>query len=326
MPVTTPYIVNNVSMSPIGFGGSVIGNLFRAVSDDIAAETIDTAWQEEIRYYDTAPHYGLGLSERRIGQTLSHRNRDAWLLSTKVGRLLIPNDHPEGADADGFAVPDDLKRQWDFSRDGILRSVEESLTRLHTDRIDIVYIHDPDDHLQQAISAGAPTLTALREQGVIGAWGVGTNTVTVGAAMVEQTDLDLVMLAGRFTLLEQPGAELLDQCWARRVGVVNVGVFNSGLLSKTRPAPDAHYNYAPAPADLVTRAIELAELCEEYETSLPVAALAFSFTHPAVVSIVVGMRTPEQVKSTRVMYETPVPDDLWKQLARRGLITRHATA
>ena len=314
--------VNALPLSPICFGGSVIGNLYRPITDDMATQTIDAAWQQGVRYFDTAPHYGLGLSEGRIGRALSGRSRDTWLLSTKVGRLLVPNEHPAGSDPGEFAVPDNLRRRWDFSRGGVLRSIEESLTRLGTDRIDIVYIHDPDDHLPEALSAAGPLLTELREQGVIGAWGVGTNTVGVGTTILERTDPDLVMLAGRFTLLEQPGVQLLDQCWDRHVGVVNAGVFNSGLLSKDRPAGDARYNYTRAPAQLVARANELADVCEEFQITLPTAALAFSFSHPAVVSVAIGMRTPQQVRSTRAMYETAVPDDLWREMAARGLIAR----
>ncbi|MFN3924981.1 MAG: aldo/keto reductase, partial [Pseudarthrobacter sp.] len=242
--------------------------------------------------------------------------------STKIGRLLRANPSPQGKDTEGFDVPDDLYRVRDYSRDGVLRSIEESLRRLDTDRIDIVYIHDPDDYWTEAVEGAAPTLSALRDEGVIGAWGAGMNQSQMLHRFVNETDIDVVMLAGRYTLLEQgAAADLLPACEKREVGVVNVGIFNSGLLSKERPASNATYNYAPAPQGLLDRANLLADICESHGTTLPAAALQYPYQHPAVTGVVLGMRTPEQVKQNLDLAAQTVPDALWDDLREHGLIT-----
>lgn len=311
-----------IQLPVLGFGGAPIGNLYRQVPEQEAIDAVDTAWEGGIRYFDTAPHYGLGLSERRLGKALAGRDRNSYVLSTKVGRLLRPNPSPNGEDTEGFNVSDDLVRVRDYSRDGVLRSIEESLQRLGTDRIDIVFIHDPDNYWSEAIDGAAPTLSALRDEGVIGAWGAGMNQSEMLARFVAETDIDVIMLAGRYTLLEQGAAEdLLPACLERKVGVVNVGVFNSGLLSKDRPANDATYNYQPAPRQLLDRANVLADICESHGTTLPAAALNYPYQHPAVTSVVLGMRTPEQVKQNLDLASQAVPDQLWADLRHRGLIT-----
>lgn len=310
-----------VHLTRLGFGASVIGNLYRVVSDEAATGAVSEAWDLGIRYFDTAPHYGLGLSERRLGIALGGHDRDEWVLSTKVGRLLVPNDRPTGADTDGFAVRDDWRREWDFSRDGVLRSIEGSLERLGTDRIDIVYIHDPEDHVDEALAGAAPALTDLRDQGVIGAWGVGTNRSDVPVRFVRETGIDVVMLAGRFTLLEQGAQQkLLPWCLSRGVAVVGAGVFNSGLLSKRRAADDTKFDYEPAPASLIARVNDIAVICESFGVDLPTAALAFPLTHPAITAVVVGMRHRGQVQSTTAMFDTPIPTALWSELGARRLV------
>ena len=311
-----------ISLPVLGFGAAPIGNLYRQVPEQEAADAVAAAWEGGIRYFDTAPHYGLGLSERRIGAVLAGQDRGTYVLSTKIGRLLRPNPSPHGKDTEGFDVPDDLIRVRDYSRDGVLRSIEESLKRLRTDRIDIVYIHDPDDYWTEAVEGAAPALSALRDEGVIRAWGAGMNQVGMLHRFVTETDLDVVMLAGRYTLLEQgAAADLLPACLERQVGVVNVGVFNSGLLSKERPASDATYNYAPAPPELLDRANLLADICESHGTTLPAAALQFPYRHPAVTGVVLGMRTPDQVKQNLDLAAQSVPESLWDELRDRGLIT-----
>lgn len=311
-----------VQLPLLGFGAAPIGNLYREVPDQEAIDAVTAAWEGGIRYFDTAPHYGLGLSERRLGMALAGQDRDSYVLSTKIGRLLRPNPSPQGKDTEGFDVPDDLHRVRDYSRDGVLRSIEESLQRLGTDRIDIVYIHDPDDYWAEAIEGAAPALSALRDEGVIGAWGAGMNQSGMLHRFVTETDIDVVMLAGRYTLLEQGAAQdLLPACLEREVGVVNVGVFNSGLLSKERPAANATYNYEPAPQELLERANLLADLCESHGTTLPAAALHYPYQHPAVASVVLGMRTPGQVKQNLDLASQSVPEDLWDELRERGLIT-----
>lgn len=305
----------------LGLGTAPIGNLYRSVSDEVAASTIDAAWQAGIRYFDTAPHYGLGLSERRLGAALKGCPRHDYVLSTKVGRLLRPNPAPTGRDLEGFDVPDDVLRVRDYSADGVKRSIEESLIRLGTDRIDIVFIHDPDNFWDEAIDGAVPALSALRDQGVINAWGVGMNQSQMLHRFVTETDVDLVMLAGRYTLLDQSAlASLIPACLQRNVDIVNVGIFNSGLLSKAHPEQGATFNYAPASQDLLARANLLADICEAHGTTLPAAAIAFAACHPAIKSVVLGMRTPDEVHQNTALTQRDVPDSLWEDLHQRGLI------
>ena len=305
----------------LGFGSAPIGNLYRAVDDGVARAAVEAAWEHGIRYYDTAPHYGLGAAERRLGDVLSGQPRDSYLLSSKVGRLLRPNPAPQGRDPEGFDMPDNLTRVYDYSRDGVLRSIEESLDRLGTDRLDVVYIHDPDEYWEEAISGAVPALAELREQGVIGAYGAGMNQSAMLERFVREADLDLVMLAGRYTLLEQSDSRsLIEACRERGVGIVDVGVFNSGLLSKPRPASDAMYNYAPAPVAMLDRANALADLAGKHGPTLPAVAVAFPYREPAVVSVVLGMRTAEQVMQNVQLHREPVPDDFWQEAAALGYI------
>lgn len=312
----------DVQLPVLGFGAAPIGNLYREVPEQQALDAVTAAWEGGIRYFDTAPHYGLGLSERRIGAALAGRERSDYVLSTKVGRLLRPNTAPAGRDSEGFDVPDNLARVRDYSRDGVLRSIEESLQRLRTDRLDIVYIHDPDDYWEEALEGAVPTLSALRDEGIIGAWGAGMNQAEMLHRFVAETDIDVIMLAGRYTLLEQGAArDLLPACLERGVAVVNVGVFNSGLLSKNRPVPGATYNYEAASRELLDRANRLARICESHGTTLPAAALAYPYQHPAVSSVVLGMRTPEQVTQNLDLAAQSVPPALWDELRETGLIT-----
>jgi D-threo-aldose 1-dehydrogenase len=304
----------SLAISELGFGAASLGNLYRETTDREAREAVDRAWERGIRSFDTAPHYGLGLSERRLGAALAERPRDEYVLSTKVGRLLVPNEHPTGQDPD-FVVPDTLRRQWDFSRDAILRSLDESLERLGTDRVDIVYAHDPDQFDERAAWQAAEALTELRDEGMIGARGVGTNDAGQLAALFEADAIDVAMLAGRYTLLEQESARpALDAAAASGKSVVAVAVFNSGLLATDRPAPDARYDYGPVPPEVLARTIALAELCESYGVTLPQAAIAFPLRHPAVVDVTLGMRTAAQVDRNADLYGAAVPDGLWREI------------
>ena len=307
-----------VRVTGFGFGAAPIGNLFSAITDERAAATVEAAWAAGIRYFDTAPHYGLGLSERRLGAALRGRPRDSYTLSTKVGRLLVP--YPGGGlDDQGFDVPAGHRRVWDFSRDGVRRSIEESLERLGHDRVDLVLIHDPDDHWAEAAGEAYPALAELRDQGVIRAVGVGMNQWEMLARFVRETDVDMVMLAGRYTLLDQSGAaELLPLCEDRGVSVFVAGVFNSGLLA-THDATGT-YDYGPAPGPLAERARQIAAVCERHGVTLPQAALAFPSRHPAVRSVLAGARSAGEVERNAVLAATPVPGDLWADLERRSLI------
>ncbi len=309
-----------VSVSRLGFGAAPIGNLYREVSDEEAFGAVEAAWQAGVRYFDTAPHYGLGLSERRLGVALSGRPRAEYVISTKVGRLLEPFDG-SGLDDEGFAVPRHFRRVRDYSADGVRRCIESSLERLGTDRVEIVYIHDPDDYWDVAFAEAYPALEDLRSQGVVGAIGVGMNQWEMPERFVRETDIDVVMLAGRYTLLEQPALpSFLPACVERGVSVVACGVFNSGLLSKPVVPSDAKYDYAEAPAELVARARSIAEVCERHGVTLPEAAIQFPLGHPAVVSVVIGARTAEQMTANSAYSSASLPAALWEELKSAGLL------
>ncbi|GAA1519358.1 aldo/keto reductase [Sphaerisporangium rubeum] len=295
----------------LGVGTAPLGNLFTAVTDDQAAATVTAAWEAGVRYFDTAPHYGLGLSERRLGAALRQWPRGFYTVSTKVGRLLDPTEET-GKDDEGFDVPRTHRRVWDFSRDGVRRSLESSLKRLGLDHVDIVLLHDPDDHWRQAVTEAYPALAELRSQGVVKAIGVGMNQWQMPARFVEETDLDVILLAGRHTLLDRSGTPLLDLCRTRGVPVIAAGVFNSGLLA-THDATGT-YDYAPPPEAVRTRVRHLTTLCDHHGVTLPQAALAYPLRHPAVVSVLVGVRSPEEIKANATLAATPVPESLWHDL------------
>lgn len=318
----TSTVNGTVRLTGLGLGTAQFGNLYRETTEEQAAGAVEAAWAAGIRYFDTAPHYGLGLSERRLGALLRERPRDEFVISTKVGRLLVPNPGGENSrDDEGFDVPATLRRELDYSADGVRRSIDESLERLGLDRIDVVYVHDPDDFGDQVIAEAIPALIDLREQGVIGAVGTGMNQSALPAEFIRRTDIDVVMLAGRFTLLEQGALdELLPLAEQRGVGIVIAGVYNSGLLAAPRPAADAKYNYDQAPPELVARANAIADVCERHGVDLPTAALAYPLRHAAVASVVVGCRTAGQVHSSVERYNTPVPDQLWQDLEDEGLL------
>ncbi|MEV4107117.1 aldo/keto reductase [Nonomuraea sp. NPDC049695] len=303
-----------------GFGGAPIGNLFQDVPEEQARATIDAAWDSGVRLFDTAPHYGLGLSERRLGAAL--KGRSGYVLSTKVGRLLVPASSQGGRDDEGFDVSAELRRVWDFSGDGVRRSLEESLARLGLPSVDIALIHDPDDHLEQALAEAYPALAELRAQGVVKAIGVGMNQWQAPLRFVQETSIDVVMLAGRYTLLDQSGLPLLEECVRRGVRVLAAGVFNSGILAT--PRPSGTYNYQPASAPLLERATRIADACERHGVTLPQAAMAFPLRHPAVAAVVLGARSPEEVTANAALWSRPVPDALWEELKSEGLLSEGA--
>ena len=311
----------------LGFGAAGIGNLYKAMDDDVAAATIAAGWDVGLRYFDTAPHYGLGLSERRTGAFLSTKPRDEFVLSTKVGRILESVDNPAGArDTQGFDVPANLVRRWDPSEAGIRRSIEDSLERTGLDRIDIAYLHDPDVYdLDAGIREALPVLERLRAEGLVTAIGVGANSADALQACVLGAELDVIMLAGRYSLLEQPAAAgLLPLCLERGVRVVNVGVYNSGLLARPVVPDNANYNYAPAPAPILAKAQALAACCNEFGVELPAAALQFARSHPAVCSVVVGASNAGQITETAARMAADIPPELWTALVARGLLPEGA--
>jgi D-threo-aldose 1-dehydrogenase len=308
----------------LGYGAAAVGNLYRAVDDGSARKLLDAAWDAGIRYYDTAPHYGLGLSERRLGEMLQRRPREEFVVSTKVGRLLVPD--PDGAarrDDDIFEVPADHRRVWDFSEAGLRRSLEDSLGRLGLDHVDVLYLHDVErsgKDVAEVVDSGVAALARLREEGLVRAIGVGTADLVAVERAVRTDAIDLVMLPGRYTLLEAPGKDVVALCQERGVDIVNVAVFNSGLLATPEPSEASHYEYREVPPDKLRRAQELARTCRELGVDLPTAALQFSARHPAVVSVVVGADTPEQIRQNARRMRSPVPEELWQVLADRGLL------
>jgi len=314
-----------IGLTQLGLGTAQLGNLYRETTEEEAAGALDAAWDAGIRYFDTAPHYGLGLSERRVGRLLGTRPRDEYVISTKVGRLLVPNPRGVGRDAEGFDVPATTRRVRDYSRDGVLRSLDDSLRRLGLDRVDILYLHDPDEYWEQASTEAVPALIELRDQGVIGAIGVGMNQSEMPARFVRECDIDLVMLAGRYTLMEQGALdELLPLAEARGVGIVIAGVYNSGLLSQARPSTRATYNYETAPENLVARVHRIADVCERWGVTVPEVALCFVRAHPAVLATVVGARTEAQVESSVARARVDVPAALWEELRAEGLLAPEA--
>jgi D-threo-aldose 1-dehydrogenase len=310
---------SGVAVTEISFGGAAIGNLFTAVTDDEARAAVDAAWDGGIRFFDTAPHYGLGLSERRLGAALRDRPRGEYVISTKVGRLLEPvppagPDTAAGRDTEGFDVPGGLVRRFDFSADGVRRSLDASLGRLGLDRVDIVLIHDPDAHGEQALREAYPALDRLRAEGVVGAIGVGMNQTEMLTRFVRETDIDVVLMAGRYTLLDQSAADvLLPAALERGVSVIAGGVFNSGVLAA--PTPDATYDYQAAPGSLISRALRLEKICAKYGVPLRAAAARFPLAHPAVASVLIGARNAAEVTDAITLRGLDIPAELWESVA-----------
>jgi D-threo-aldose 1-dehydrogenase len=310
---------SGVEVTELSFGAAAIGNLFTEVSDEAAAAAIDAAWDGGIRTFDTAPHYGLGLSERRLGGALRHRRRDDYVISTKVGRLLRPAMPPHGRDPAGFAVPAEYSRVFDFSADGVRRSLTDSLARLGLDQVDIALIHDPDDHGEQALEEAYPALEQLRAQGCVRAIGVGMNRADMLTRFVTDTDVDVVLIAGRYTLLDQSAADtLLPAALARGVAVLVGGAFNSGILAT--PETDATYDYRTAPDSLIARARKLASTCARFGVPLRAAAVRFPLTHPAVASVLIGARSAAEISDAITLRELDIPPALWAALATGGSV------
>ena len=323
-----------LTVTRLGFGAASIGGLFSAVSDDEAVATIDHAWELGIRTFDVAPLYGYGAAERRVGMALAGRSREDFVLSTKVGRLVRPIDSiPPGADIDPQALDgredayytrtEAVRLVFDYSADGVRRSIEESLERLGLDRVDIALIHDPDDHWAEAIGGAYPALARMRDEGVIRAIGAGMNQSAMLARFAREGDFDVFLLAGRYTLLDQEAlAELLPLCEERGIGVLVGGVMNSGVLAD--PRPGSRFNYQPAPAAVVERARRLAAICERHEVPLRAAAIQFPLAHPAVRSLIAGVRRIDHLDEYPELMRRPIPDDLWAELKAEGLIAPDA--
>jgi D-threo-aldose 1-dehydrogenase len=326
-----------LTFSAFGFGAAPIGNMNRVLSEAEAEATVRAAWTAGLRYFDTAPLYGHGLSEQRVGAVLKGEPRDVFLLSTKVGRLLEPCAPGEEDSGIYQGVPP-VKVAYDYSYDGVMRSHEASLRRLGLDRVDILYVHDIDAmthgsrggaeaRTRELIDQGGwRALDELRAAGDVAAIGAGVNEWEPCARLLELADPDIFLLAGRYTLLEQEALEtLLPACAARGVGVVVGGPFNSGVLA-TGPVPGAIYNYAPAPEAILRRTAEIEAVCARHGARLAQAALAFPLGHPSVVSVIPGGQTPDQVGQNLALLNAPIPDRLWADLKAAGLMRPDAPA
>jgi D-threo-aldose 1-dehydrogenase len=323
-----------LEVTRLGFGGASIGGLFRYVEDDDAIATVRHAWDLGVRYFDTAPLYGYGASERRIGRALADQPRDGFVLSTKVGRLVrdvaaiapdadVDRQLRGGREDAYYVVPSELRMVFDYSGDGVRRSIEESLERLGLDQIDIALIHDPDDHWAEAIDGAWPALERLRADGVIRAVGAGMNQSAMLTRFVRETSMDAVLVAGRYTLLDQGALrDLLPACLERGVSVLVGGVMNSGVL--VDPRPGARFDYAPAPADVIERARRIGEVCSRHDVSLRAAAMQFPMAHPAVASLVAGVRSVDHLDEYPALLAQPIPTDLWAELRHEGLIVAGA--
>jgi D-threo-aldose 1-dehydrogenase len=325
---------SGLSVTRLGFGAASIGGVFDEVGEADGLATIERAWELGVRYFDVAPLYGYGTGERRIGLSLAGRDRDDFVVSTKVGKLVRRVDEVDpGADVDRDAFGDrrdadptqdsGFRVVFDYSRDGILRSIDESLGRLGLDRLDILYLHDPDDHWEAAIGQAYPTLHRLREDGVVGAIGAGMNQSAMLTRFAREGDFDVFLVAGRYTLLDQDAlAELLPTCLERNVAVVVGGVMNSGILAA--PAQAGRFNYKPPPAEIVERARRLAAVCEHHDVPLKAAAIQFPLAHPAVTSVVAGVGRVDHLEEYPVFMREAIPAALWAELRNEGLLAADA--
>lgn len=294
-----------LALSRLGLGTAPLGGLYKAVSDEQAQAAVDRAWSLGLRFFDTAPLYGSGLSERRLGTALRNRPREQFALSTKVGRLLRA-----GEPAEAFKGAPALAPVFDFSHDGALRSLAESLERLGLDRVDIALIHDPDDHFAEALAGAYVALERLRAEGVVSAIGVGMNQAALLARFARETDVDCFLVAGRYTLLDRGAQpELLPLCEERGIAVIAGGVFNSGIL-----VDGETFDYTPAPASVRERVAQLREICARWHAPLAAAALQFPLRHPAVASVLVGCRSGQEVEEDARLFSLDLPDGLWEEL------------
>ncbi|WP_434713779.1 aldo/keto reductase (plasmid) [Rhizobium sp. YTUHZ045] len=320
-----------LAFTELGFGTAPLGNLYRAITDEEAAAVLDAAWQHGIRYFDTAPLYGLGLAERRVGRFLATKQRKDYVVSTKVGRLLKVCQPEQRTGIGKFFDTPSRREVFDYSYDGVMRSFEASFERTGLDSFDILFVHDLDvfnhgtkaacDHyLEQFMSGGYQAMTSLRDQGVVKAIGGGINEWEMCQALAERGDFDLFLLAGRYTLLEQEALEtFLPMCVARNIGIVLGGPYNSGILA-TGPVAGAQHNYSDAPSHILDKVRRIEHVCLKYNVALSDAALNFPFFHPAVVSVIPGGQSIDQVTSNDRARDRHIPRELWEDLKSLGLM------
>ena len=315
----------------LGFGGAPLGNLYAPISEETAAATLNAAWDAGIRVFDTAPLYGVGLSEERFGRVLPHHPRDDFLLSTKVGRALRDCAPDEKRELDFHDTPS-RTFDYDYSYDGVMRTYEGSLKRLNQERVDILLVHDvdvfthgtreaSDQRVKELFDQGGyRALEELRASGAVTAIGAGVNEWEVCETLLGRGEFDCFLLAGRYTLLEQEALDsFLPLCEERNVGIILGGPFNSGILA-TGPIEGARYNYTPAPSDILARVTHIEAVCYSHGVKLIEAALQFVLGHPAVKTVIPGANSPEQVEAARQLLDAPIPAALWSDLKSEGLI------
>jgi D-threo-aldose 1-dehydrogenase len=316
-----------IHVTRLGLGTAALGGLYAAVDEEQAVATVRRAYDLGVRFFDTAPLYGHGLAERRVGLALGGVPLAEVVLATKVGRLLRANAAPDRSQLSGgferWPAAPAVNPVFDFSYDGVLRSVEESLERLGLDRVDVLHIHDPDDHADEALAGAYRALDRLRAEGTISAVGAGMNQAEMLVRFARAAAFDCFLLAGRYTLLDQSALrELLPLCEERGVGVVLGGVYNSGIL--TDPRRGATFDYAPAPAEMVERALRLEAVSRRHGADLKAAALQFPLAHPAVTSLLVGARSPDELDEDLALLRAPLPPELWDDLRRERLLPEEA--
>jgi D-threo-aldose 1-dehydrogenase len=325
---------SRVEVPVIGFGGAPLGNLYRELPDEQARATVHAAYDAGMRLFDTAPFYGFGLSEHRLGEALRWLDRDSFVLSTKIGRLLRPED-PGKLDGGLFARVLPFRPVFDYSHDGVMRSVEDSLQRLGLHRIDVLLIHDVDvwthgseaarlARFREVMAGGYRAMLRLREEGVVRAIGAGINEIQACEDFARAGDFDCFLLAGRYTLLEQGALDTLLPCCAERdIALLIGGPYNTGILA-TGAVPGAYYNYAPAPPEIMDRVRRIEAVCARHGARLASAALQFPLGHPNVATLIPGARSPEEVEQNRATFEVAIPNDLWAELKREGLLREDA--
>ncbi|NKB68748.1 MAG: aldo/keto reductase [Candidatus Latescibacteria bacterium] len=314
---------SGLEVTRLGLGCAAIGGLYGDIPDDQATAVVHRALDLGLNLFDTAPLYGSGKSEIRLGKALAGVPRDSYILASKVGRLLVPAD---GADRDQgiFGDPPPFKPVFNYSYDGVMRSVEESLQRLGLDRIDILHIHDPDNHFDEAIAGAYPALDKLRSEGVISSVSAGMNQWEMLDRFAREGDFDSFLLAGRYSLLDQGALdELLPLCLEKNIGIMAGGTYNSGILAKGA-GPGATYNYSEAPAEIVDKARGLEAAAQRHQISLKAASSQFALAHPAVTTIIPGTRMPERVEENFNLISEPITAAFWADIKEQGLIQAEA--
>jgi D-threo-aldose 1-dehydrogenase len=319
----------DLAVTILGLGSAPLAGMYVPPDEDAAVAVVERSWDLGYRYFDTAPLYGYGLAERILGRVLAGKPRDEFVLSTKVGRLvrregsILPGADVDNGQGSNWPAAGDARAIFDYSGDGVRRSIDESLGRLGLDRIDVVYIHDPDDHWETAIGQAFPALHALRAEGIVRAIGAGMNQSEMLARFAREGEFDMFMLAGRYTLLDHDAfTDLLPLCVKKDISIAIAGAMNSGVLAD--PRPGSKFNYATAPAPIVERAVRLREACARHGVPLRVAAAQFPLAHPAVATLAAGVRSIEHLDEYPTLLREQIPAALWDELRDEGLIPADA--